>query len=82
MNDAIPSWKSAVAMTALLIAAMAAIAAGLVFVEREPSVGDGVLQRERRALQQLAGQLDRPLPLSAGLDHLLHEPDAQRFVGA
>src|SRR4051812_30316532 len=28
MNEAMPSWKSAVAITALLIAAMAAIAAG------------------------------------------------------
>ena len=82
MNEAMPSWKSSVAWTVLSIAGDRRDRRRLVLVEGDAGVGDRVAQRGRRALQQLAGQLDRPLALLAGFDDLLHEPDPVRLVGA
>ena len=47
MNDVMPSWKSAVACTASLIAGIAAIGGRLVLVEGEAGVGDRVDERQR-----------------------------------
>ena len=81
MNDAIPSWKSSVAMTALLIAGMASIAAGSSSSSASRALAIVCCSASGAHCNSSRGQLDRPVPLPAGLDDLLHEPDAQRLVG-
>ena len=82
MNEAMPSLKSSVACTILSIAGIAAIAAGSFSSRATRALAIVWRKRGRRALQHLAGELDRPLALLARFDDLLHQPDAVRLVGA
>ena len=82
MNDAMPSWKSAVACTVAAIAGIASIAAGSSRSSASRALAIVCDEGQRRALQHLPGQFDGPLDLLAGVDNLLHESDPVGLGGA
>ena len=82
MNEVMPSWKSAVARTASLIAGIAATAAGSSSSSARRALAIVWTSASGRTCSDLGGDGQRPGDLLARLDDLLHEPDAVGLGGA
>ena len=81
MNDVMPSWKSAVARTASLIAGIAAMAAGSSTSSARRALAIVWVRASGAHVADLGGDRQRPFDLLARLDDLLHEPDAVGLGG-